>query len=112
MAVAEAVALAAGKRCAGHGCGGHGGCGSGKAKNGYYSPAEWEKLSFEERDKICKERNRKGKQGGSKRSMTEMTTKQLMTAIIISSQKASERRCKRRIQAAMKLPRSQTRSHD
>jgi hypothetical protein len=80
-----------GGRGAGRGRGGRGGRGSGKANTGYYSPAEWEKLSFEERDKIRKERDRKGEQGGSKRSVSEMTAKQLTTAIISSIQKASEK---------------------
>ncbi|KAI2496262.1 hypothetical protein MHU86_18266 [Fragilaria crotonensis] len=67
---------------------GRGGRGGEKSTT-YYSPAEWEKLSFEERDKIRKERDRKGEQGGSKRSISEMTTKQLTTAIISSIQKAT-----------------------
>ncbi len=61
--------------------------GSDKHTN-YYSPAEWEKLSFEERDKIRKERDKKGEQGGTKRNLSELTTKQLTTAIISSIQKA------------------------
>lgn len=80
-----------GGRGAGRGRGGRGGRGSGKANTGYYSPAEWEKLSFEERDNIRKERDKKGEQGGSKRSISEMTTKQLTTALISSLQKASEK---------------------
>ncbi|KAI2495884.1 Reverse transcriptase (RNA-dependent DNA polymerase) [Fragilaria crotonensis] len=75
----------------GRGHGGRGGCGSGKANTGYYSPAEWEKLSFEERDNTCKERDKKDEQGGSKRSISEMTTKQLTTVLISSLQKASEK---------------------
>jgi hypothetical protein len=35
---------------------------SGSNTTGYYSPAEWSKLSFEERDKICKDSNKKGEQ--------------------------------------------------
>ncbi len=75
----------------GRGRGGRGGRGSGKANTGYHTPAEWEKLSFEERDKIRRERDRMGGQGGSKRSISEMTTKQPMTEIIISIQKSSEK---------------------
>ena len=68
--------------------GGRGGRGGEKSTT-YYSPAEWEKLSFEERDKIRKERDKKGEQGGSKRCIGEMTTKQLTTAIISSIQQAT-----------------------
>jgi hypothetical protein len=80
-----------GGRGTGRGRGGRGGRGSGKANTGYYSPAEWEKLSFEERDNIRKERDKKGEQGGSKRTISEMTTKQLTMALISSLQKASEK---------------------
>ena len=90
----------------GGGCGGRnsgrGGRGNGQGRNrrggrssqektstGYYSTAEWEKLSFDERDKILKERDKKGEQGGSKRTISELTTKQLTTAIISSIQKAN-----------------------
>lgn len=62
---------------------------SGSGTTGYFSPAEWEKLSFEERDKIRKERDKKGEQGGSKRSISELTTKQLTTALISSLQKST-----------------------
>jgi hypothetical protein len=72
----------------GRGRGGRGG-GRGSDKTTYYSPAEWEKLSYEERDKIRKERDKRGEQGGSKRSVSELTTKQLTTAIISSIQKAT-----------------------
>ena len=52
--------------------------------------AKWEKLSFHERDKIRKEeRDRKGEQGGSKKTISELTTKQLMTTITSSIQKAN-----------------------
>ncbi len=81
----------AGGRLTGRGRGGRGGRGgtNKKASNtGYYSAAEWEKLSYEERDKICKERDKKGEQGGTKQSILELTTKQLTTAIISSIQKA------------------------
>jgi hypothetical protein len=47
----------------------------------YYSPAEWNKLSFEERDKIRKERDKKGEQGGTKRSIGDLSVEQF-TAII------------------------------
>ena len=73
----------------GRGRGGRGGRGG--ASTNYYSPAEWEKLSFEERDKIRKERDKKGEQGGTKRNISEMTTKQLTSALISSIQKASEK---------------------
>ena len=74
----------------GRGRGGCGGRGGGKEKStNYYSPEEWEKLSYEESDKIRKERDKKGKQGGTKRTISEMTTKQLTTAIISSIQKAT-----------------------
>ena len=47
-------------------------------------------LSSEGRDKIRKERDKKGEQGGSKRAISELlTTKQLTTAIISSIQKAN-----------------------
>jgi hypothetical protein len=66
---------------------GHGGRGSGdKGKGGspntsYYSPAEWNKLSFEECDKIRKECDKKGEQGGSKRLVGDLSVEQF-TAII------------------------------
>jgi hypothetical protein len=46
-------------------------------------------LSYEERDKIRKERDRKGEQGGSKRNISELSTKQLTTALISSLQRLS-----------------------
>jgi hypothetical protein len=71
------------------GCFGHGGRGSSGAKGkdggpntNYYSPAEWNKLSFEERDKIRKERDKKGEQGGSKRSIGDLSVEQFTSAII------------------------------
>ena len=73
----------------GRGRGGKSGRGDRVEKTTYYSPAEWEKLSFEERDRIRKERDKKGEPGGMKRSISEMTTKQLTTALISSIQKAS-----------------------
>jgi hypothetical protein len=49
---------------------------------GYYSPADWSKLSFEERNKICKDRNKKGKPGGTnKRTIGDISVEQV-TAII------------------------------
>ena len=79
-----------GGRLGGRGRGGRGGRGSyDKANTGYYSAAEWEKLPYEERDKICKERDKKGEQGGSKRNISELSTKQLTTALISSLQKVS-----------------------
>ena len=72
----------------GRGRSGRGGRG-GYEKTTYYSPAEWEKLSYEERDRIRKERDKKGEPGGTKRSISEMTTKQLTTALISSLQKAA-----------------------
>jgi hypothetical protein len=53
----------------------------GGTSTNYYSPAEWSKLSFEERDKIRKERDKKGEQGGTKRSIGDMSVEQF-TAII------------------------------
>jgi hypothetical protein len=79
-------------RGTGRGRGGRGGR-SGEHKTTYYSAKEWEKLSFEERDKIRKERDRKGEIGGTKRNVSEMTTKEmtnkLTTAIISSIQKVT-----------------------
>ena len=50
-------------------------------------------MSFEERDKIRKERDRKGEIGGTKHNVSEMTTKKmtnkLTTAIISSIQKVT-----------------------
>ena len=54
------------------------------ASTSYYSPAEWNKLSFEDRDKIRKERDKKGEQGGTastKRAVGELSVEQF-TAII------------------------------
>ena len=72
----------------GRGRGGRGGRGGSKSTS-YYSPEEWEKLSYEDRDRIRKERDKKGEQGGTKRNVSEMTTKQLTTALISSIQKAA-----------------------
>ena len=75
---------------------GRGGRGSGRGRNnnrystsnksklsssGYYSPAEWNKLSFEERDKIRKERDKKGEQGGTKWTIGDISVDHV-TAII------------------------------
>ena len=73
---------------------GRNGCGGRSSQDnntstGYYSTADWEKLFFDERDKIYKECNEKGEQGGSKRTISELTTKELTTAIITSIQKAN-----------------------
>jgi phage terminase small subunit len=39
---------------------------------GYYSPADWSKLSFKERDQIRKDHDKRGKQGGTKRSVAQV----------------------------------------
>jgi uncharacterized membrane protein YgcG len=41
--------------------------------SGYYSPADWSKLSFEERDQIRKDRDKRGEQGGTKRSVAQVS---------------------------------------
>ena len=70
-----------GGRAGGRGRGGRAGRGGHeKSSTGYYSAAEWEKLSYEDRDKIRKEHDRKGEQGGSKRNISELTTKPLTTS--------------------------------
>ena len=74
-----------GGRSGGRGRGGRGSRGSyDKANPGYYSAAEWEKFPYEERDKIRKERDKKGEQRGSKSNISELSTKQLTTALISS----------------------------
>ena len=55
----------------------------------YYSPAEWEKLSFEDRDKIRKERDKKGEQGGSKRTVGDLSVEQFTSMISSVQQEAS-----------------------
>jgi hypothetical protein len=55
----------------------------------YYSPADWNKLSFEERDKIRKERDRKGEQGGTKRTVGDLSVEQLKAMISSVQQDAS-----------------------
>jgi hypothetical protein len=56
-------------------------------RSGYYSPADWNKLSYEEHDKICKERDKKSKQGGSKRTIGNISVEHV-TAIIGAMQQA------------------------
>jgi hypothetical protein len=53
----------------------------GGTNTNYYSPAEWNKLSFDECNKICKERDKKGEQGGTKHLIGDLSVKQF-TAII------------------------------
>jgi hypothetical protein len=65
---------------ASRGCGGRSGRGTTPQKTTYYSTTEWEKFSYEERDRVRKERDKKGEQGRSKRTISEMTTKQLASA--------------------------------
>ena len=80
-----------GGRTGGRGRGGSGGRGNGDKNNNstaYYSPAEWDKLSYDERAKIRAERDKKGEPGGTKRNVSELTTKQLTTALISSIKKA------------------------
>jgi hypothetical protein len=55
--------------------------------SGYYSPADWNKLSYEERDKIRKERDKKGEQGGTKRTIGDISVEHV-TAIIGAMQQA------------------------
>ena len=71
----------------GSGCGGHGYSNNSNAKmkpnsSGYYPPAKWNKLSFEERDKIRKECKEKPDQSTTpKRNLGENSVKHV-TAII------------------------------
>jgi hypothetical protein len=89
--LAEVAAAVERAGAGGRGRGGRGGRGGyEKTNTGYYSAAEWEKLSYEDRDKIRKERDKKGEQGGSKRNISELTTKQLTPALISSLQKVNE----------------------
>jgi hypothetical protein len=55
--------------------------------SGYYSSADWNTLSYEERDKICKERDKKGEQGGTKRTIGNISVEPV-TAIIGAMQQA------------------------
>ena len=79
----------------GRGCG-RGGCGSSNNSNtqvkpnasGYYPPVEWNKLSFEECDKMHKEQKEKSDQNGaSKRNLGELSIEHV-TAIIRAMQQA------------------------
>lgn len=54
--------------------------------SGFYATADWNKLSFEERDKIRKERDKKGQPGGTKRTVSEVSVEQA-NAIIGAIQK-------------------------
>jgi hypothetical protein len=40
---------------------------------GYYSPADWSKFSFEERNQICKDHDKRGEQGGTKCSVAQVS---------------------------------------
>ena len=77
----------------GHGCGGHSSSNNSNSQvkpnaSGYYPPAEWNKLSFEEHDKIHKERKEKSDQSGAaKRNLGEISIEQV-TAIIGAMQQA------------------------
>ena len=85
-------------RCSGgyssskNGNSGHGRCGHGyncnntntKAKpnsSGFYPPAEWNKLSFEEHDKIWKEHDKKGEQGGTKQILGDISVEHVTVII-------------------------------
>ena len=75
-----------GGRGSGHGgrFGRGGGRGSSDKKTpntNYYSPADWNKLSYKEHDKIRKERDKKGEQGGTKHSVGDLSVEQF-TAMI------------------------------
>jgi hypothetical protein len=77
-----------GRNGGGRGRGGRFGRGHGSSKGksatpntSYYSPSEWSKLSFEERDKIRNERDKKGEQGGSKRSIGDLSVDQFKAII-------------------------------
>ena len=80
-------------RCSERGCG----CGRGNNSNNsnkatpnasrFYPMAEWNKLSFEERDKIRKERDKKGEPGGTKRIIGDISVEHV-TAIIGAMQQA------------------------
>jgi hypothetical protein len=49
---------------------------------GYYSPADWSKLSFEERDKIRKDCDKKGEPGGTnKRTIGDISVEQVTVII-------------------------------
>ena len=92
-----------GGSCNGNGrCGGHnghgGGYGYGNNNNnnsnkatpnasGFYPMVEWNKLSFKERDKIQKERDKKGEPGGTKHIIGDISIEHV-TAIISAMQQA------------------------
>ena len=57
----------------------------------YFSKVDWNKLSYEERKKIRKERDKKKKPGCSnKRAISETAAQQLTTVIIRSIYKANK----------------------
>lgn len=60
---------------------GRGGPDDKKNTTGYYSPADWNKLTYEERDKIRKERDKKGEQGGTKRNASDISVNQAAAII-------------------------------
>ena len=81
------------------GQGGHGhGCGHSSSNNlntqvkpnasGYYSPADWNKLSFEERDKIHKECKEKSDQSGANKHNLGKISVKHVTATIGAMQQA------------------------
>jgi hypothetical protein len=72
----------------GRGPPGQRGRGGGPSTN-YYSPAEWNKLSFEERDKIRRERDKKGEQGGTKRSVGDLSVEQFTAMLSAVQQDAA-----------------------
>jgi outer membrane murein-binding lipoprotein Lpp len=72
----------------GRGPPGQRGRGGGPSTN-YYSPAEWNKLSFEERDKIRRERDKKGEQGGTKRSVGDLLVEQFTAMLSTVQQDAA-----------------------
>ena len=55
--------------------------------SGFYPMAEWNKLSFEERDMICKEHDKKGEPGGTKHNIGDISIEHV-TAIIGAMQQA------------------------
>jgi hypothetical protein len=76
----------------GSGCGnGHGSSGTpyrNKSNStGYYSPADWSRLSFEERDKIRKDHDNKGEPGGTTKCTIGDISVEHVTAIIGAIQK-------------------------
>jgi hypothetical protein len=65
---------------------GRGGPDDKKNNTGYYSPADWNKLSYEERDKIRKERDKKGEQGGTKRNVSDISVDQAAAIMLAAMQ--------------------------